>query len=85
MTRDEWIRRVKYGTDIIFNVQGKCFTIFNWDQFIITEAYAEEDKRYDTAEELVDQFMVNGKSLGELAGEIVIEDYTLAGDYEDLL
>lgn len=85
MTRDEWIRRVKYGTDIIFTVRGKRFTVFNWEQFIIGEAYAEKDERYDTAEELVDQFMVNGKSLGELAGEIVIEEFTLAGDYEHLL
>lgn len=85
MTRDEWIRRVKYGTDIVFNVQGKCFTILNWEPFIIGEAYAEEEKTFDTAEELVDQFMVNGKSLGELANEIVIEQYTLAGNYEHLL
>lgn len=85
MTRNELIRRVKYGTDIVFSVQGKCFTILNWEQYIIAEAYAEEEKTYETAEELVDQFMVNGKSLGELAGEIVIEQYTLTGDYEDLL
>lgn len=85
MTRNELIRRVKYGTDIVFSVQGKCFTILNWEPYIIAEAYAEEEKTYETAEELVDQFMVNGKSLGELAGEIVIEQYTLTGDYEDLL
>ncbi len=85
MTRNELIRRVKYGTDIVFNVREKCFTILNWESFIIAEAYAEEEKTYETAEELVDQFMVNGKSLGELAGEIVIEQYTLTGDYEHLL
>lgn len=83
MTRDEFIQKIEHGDDIMFDVFGKHYVIFTWDKddrgICICEQNVDGSEYYfATAEELVDYFSVNGKTLAEIAGDIVITDYTLA-------
>lgn len=80
MTKNELIDKIDKGYDIMFSVLEKHYTIITWmdEGIAIGEQYPNDGmlQFYDTAEELVDGFMVGGKSLGELSDRINITDYT---------
>ena len=80
MTRSELIDRIENGSDILFSVAERNFTILTWteDGIAIGEQYPNdhEIRYFGTPEELVDNFMIGGKSLGELSTDIVITQYT---------
>lgn len=85
MTRNDFIKKIEHGDDIMFNVRGKHFSIFTWEKeergiCICEQKNADSEKYYATAEDLVDNFIVKGQTLAEIAGDVVITDYTLSGE-----
>lgn len=80
MTRAELIDKIDNGSDIMFSVAGKQFTILTWtdEGIAIGEQYPNDGELqyFDTPEDLVDNFMISGKTLGERSKEIVITQYT---------
>ena len=80
MTRAELIDRIESGSDILFSVAGRHYTILTWTEegIAIGEQYPHdrEIRYFATPEELVDNFMIDGKSLGELSESIIITQYT---------
>ena len=80
MTRAELIDTIDNGSDIMFSVLGRHYTILTWTDkgIAIGEQYPNDHEihYFETAEELVDHFEIGGKSLGEMAGKIVITHYT---------
>ncbi len=80
MTRNEMISKIENGSDIMFDVKGRHFTILTWlpEGIGIDEQHPHDGNTqyFDTAEDLIDQYTIDGKSLSELAKEIVITDYT---------
>ncbi len=88
MTRNEFIRKIEYGDDILFDVAGRHFVIFTWSiedkGIFIGEQYVSESREYyKSAEELVDHFIVGEKSLADLAEDIIITDYTLVREWPE--
>lgn len=80
MTNDELTRKVSNASEMILSVKGKRFTICEEDEkegFSIAQWNKPDTERYfANAKELVDSYQIDGKTLGECAGEIRIEDYT---------
>ena len=80
MTKNEFINKVENGSDIMFDVVGRHFSIFTWmDEGIgIGEQFPHDDKMqyFDTAEALVENYEIGGKPLADLVNQVVITDYT---------
>ena len=80
MTRAEFVEKIENGSDIMFDVRGKHFTILTWpdDGIAIDEQYPNDGnvKYFRTVEELVDGFFVDGKPIANIADEIRITEYT---------
>ena len=80
MTRAEFVKKIENGSDIMFDVRGKHFTILTWpaDGIAIDEQHPNDGnvQYFDSAEALVDGFSVDGKQLAVIANEIRITDYT---------
>jgi len=80
MTKSELIEQIENGSDIMFDVAKKHFTILTWtdDGIAIGEQFPNDGELqyYESAEDLVEGFMVNGRPLGSLAKDIVITQYT---------
>lgn len=78
MTRIEFIDKIKNGSDIVFRLSGKNFTILTWcdDGIVISQWGEEEMNVYQSPEELADKFMVNGVPIGEITKGIEIIEYT---------
>jgi len=64
----------------MFDVGDRHYTIFTWmDEGIgINEQYPNDGdfQYFETAEDLVNNFMVDGKFLGELVDRVIITEYT---------
>ncbi len=79
MTKSELIKKITYGSDIMFDVRGKHYTILTWPDKGIAigeQGIYEEPLYFDSAEDLVNHFMVDAVPLSDLCSEIVITDYT---------
>lgn len=80
MTRNELIEKIENGSDILFDVSGKHYTILTWcdEGIAIGEQNRPEDPLlyFPTAKELVENFKVNGVPLGELAAGVRITEYS---------
>lgn len=80
MTKAELIEKIENGSDIMFSVSGKQFTILTWmdDGIAIGEQHPNDGdlQYYDTAEDLVERFMIDGKPLGAIASNIKITQYS---------
>lgn len=83
MTRNELVNLIDNGGDIMFDCLDKHYTILTWtDNGIligeqITATQKEEINEYfDTAEQLVSEFKVNGIHLYDLLDEIKITEYS---------
>ncbi len=79
MTRNELVDLIENGGDIMFDCLDKHFTILTWtDQGIfIGEQITENQKKdiheyFDSAEQLVAEFKVNGIHLYDLLDKINI-------------
>ena len=80
MTKADFVEKIENGSDIMFSVAGRQFTILTWtdDGIAISEQYPNdcEIQYYDTAEVLVECFWVDGKPLGEIVCNIIITQYS---------
>ena len=80
MTRNELIEKIQNGSDIMFDVGSRHFTIVTWldDGIGIGEQHPNdgEIQAFPTAESLVDNFRIDDKSLAQLCDKIVITDYS---------
>ena len=83
MTKQELIEKIKNGTDIMFTIGEKGFTICDSETDEQGKNIASWGGAnaviYPDAESLVNQFTIDGKVLGDLANEVIITDYTLSG------
>ncbi len=80
LTRDEFIWKIDHGDDIMFDVRGRHYAIFTWDDDgirIIEQNKSEAGQKFKTSEELVDEFVVDGLYLNDVVSEIKITNYTL--------
>lgn len=80
MTKAELIDKIENGSDIMFDVANRHFTILTWmdEGIAISEQHPHdgEPQYFDTAEALVEGFKINGKPLGSLSDKVVIVQYT---------
>lgn len=80
MTKNELIGKIENGSDIMFDVIGRHFTILTWtdEGIAIGEQfpYDGDMKYYSTAVELVENYKIGEMVLAELAGQVIITDYT---------
>lgn len=80
MTRNEWKKLIEDGSDIMFDVRGKHFTILTWTEggINIGEQYPVDDPGvcFPSASALLDEYRIDGVSLGDLSGEVKITDYS---------
>lgn len=83
MTRNELVELIENGRDIMFDCLDKHYTILTWTNegiFIgeqITDTQRDDiHEYYDTAEQLVSNFKVNGIYLYELLDKITITEYS---------
>lgn len=79
MTRSEFIKKIEYGDDIMFDVVGRHFTILTWpdEGIFIGEQYTEDGEYFQDAASLVDNFKINDIPLSGLLHDVKITDYTL--------
>ena len=80
MSRDEFVWKIEHGDDIMFDINGRKFVIFTWDEdgIRIVEQNSNSDGLvYKEANELLDKFLVDGIPLKEVVGDITITAYTL--------
>ena len=79
MTKNEFVSKIDNGYDIMFDILDRHFTIVTWlDEGI---GIGEQRKNtppeiFRTAEELVECFKVDGRTLAELVDDIVITQYS---------
>ena len=80
MTKADLIEKIKTGSDIMFSVAGKQYTILTWtdDGIAIGEQHPNDGELqyYDTAEDLVERFVVDGKPLEAIASNVRITQYS---------
>lgn len=80
MTKAELIEKINNGSDIMFSVSDRHYTILTWtdEGIAIGEQHPNDGELlyFDTAEELVDGFKIGNKTLGELPERIVITQYS---------
>lgn len=80
MTKSELIEKIDNGNDIMFNVGNRRYTILTWtdEGIAIGEQHPNDGELqyYDSSEELVEGFKINGKPLASLSEQIVITQYT---------
>lgn len=80
MTKNELVKKIENGRDILFDVCGKHYTILTWCEkgIGIDEQHPNDTDLtyYATAKDLVENFKVNGIPLENLAAEVRITDYS---------
>lgn len=80
MTKNEFIEKIENGSDIMFDVAGRHYSIFTWmdDGIGIGEQYPHDNEMqfFDTAEDLVENYKIGDKPLSDLISTVVITDYT---------
>lgn len=83
MTKQELIEKIRKGTDIMFKIGEKGFTICDSvdydDGKDIAPWGGDGATVFPDAETLVNQFLIDGIPLGDLAQDVMITDYTLSG------
>lgn len=83
MTKQELIEKIRKGTDIMFKIGEKGFTIcdsMDSDNGKDIAPWGGAGAMvFPDAETLVNQFLIDGAALGDLAKDVIITDYTLNG------
>ena len=80
LTRNDLIWKINHGDDIMFDVRGRHFSIFTWDDEgirIIEQNKADPGQQFKTPEMLVDNFTVDGTPLMDILSKVEITSYTL--------
>lgn len=80
MTKNEFVKKIEDGRDIMFDVAGRHYTIVTWlDDGIGIGEQNDQDGNiavYPDANALVEGFIVGDKHLGDLVDKVVITDYS---------
>lgn len=78
MQKSEFIKRVEMTSEMMFTIGGTGFTINEEDDgFSIAQWNRQEtQKQFKDAESLANEYMVNGKPIGEQTREITETFYT---------
>ena len=79
MTKREFVKKIENGSDIMFDVSEYHYVIFTWMEEGVGIGEQNKDTpimHFETAEELVEQYTIDGIPLAELCGKIVITSYT---------
>jgi len=79
MSRNELFQKIKDAYEMVIEIDDRKFTICdeNENGFSIAEWYKPETEKYfRSPEELLDEYMINGKSLSNYENELTIVDYT---------
>ena len=65
---------VEYGADIEFKIYGKEYTILPWidDGIVIGIKDSEEDSIYQTYDDMVNNFAIDGKAMKDILEDIDI-------------
>lgn len=66
---------INSGADIEFSVRGKQYTILSWteDGIVIGPKNSDNDMVFRDADELYDQFLIDGVPLRKMIDQITIE------------
>ena len=75
MTQNEFADMVNQGGDFMFDCAGKHYALCYWSDspIIIAEQNTEANKQeFETVDELMTQYNVNGIPLGEQISKIVV-------------
>lgn len=72
--RSKLKKLIDAGSDIEFSLDGVLYTILPWteDGILIGPQGIDEDKVFDTADDLIDGYCVNGYPLSSLLDRITI-------------
>lgn len=67
-------KAIEFGSDIEFNYKDKSYTILPWteDGIVIGPQNEDNDMVFKTADELIDGYMLDGKSIREVIDTIDI-------------
>lgn len=78
MQRSEFIEKVKMASEMMFTIGDIGFTVSEEDEGISIAQWnrQETQKRFKDAESLANEYMVNGKPIGEQTREITETFYT---------
>ena len=80
MTKSDFIEKIENGNDIMFVCKEKNYTILTWtDEGIAISEQAPNDSDlsyFESAQKLVDNFLINGIPLNQMIDEIKITQYT---------
>ncbi|MBQ6722484.1 MAG: hypothetical protein IJQ88_09995 [Clostridia bacterium] len=79
MSRNELFQKIKDAYEMVIEIDDRKFTICdeNENGFSIAEWYKPETEKYfRSPEEILDEYMINGKSLSNYENELTIVDYT---------
>ena len=79
MRNDELVRKISNASEMVFSVNGKRFTVCDEEEkgFSIAQWNRPDTERYfASAEDLVNEYQIDGKPVKEWAESIRIEDYT---------
>ena len=75
MTREEFIEIIDTGGDIMFDCDGRSYTILCWADggpFIVEQVTEKDQASFPDGEALVKGYIVNGKPLEERIAQIRI-------------
>ena len=79
MTKNDFASLIENGSDIMFSVMGKNYTILTWtpEGIAIGEQHPNDNELqyYNSPIELLDGFTVEGIPLGELSHLVKITEY----------
>ena len=80
MTKEELVSLIEDGSDIVFEVNDKSFTILTWTEggISIAEGYKPEtEKKYKIATDLVSEYIIDGtNTLASFANDVRIVEYS---------
>ena len=75
MTRSEFIALIDYGSDIMFDCNGKSYTILGWynkGPYIAEQVTEANEASFPNGEALLDGYIIDGKTLSQRFDQIEI-------------
>ena len=82
MTKNDLIKKIENGRDILFDVNGRHYGIFTWCKQGIGIGEATQDTSkdpltyYPTAHEVISGYKIGNVPLSDLCDKIIITDYS---------
>lgn len=80
MTKNDFASLIENGSDIMFSIMGRKYTILTWttEGIAIGEQHPNDNELqyYISPISLLEGFTVEGTPLGELAHLVIITDYS---------